>query len=340
MPKPRHRALFSPDVLRDADRGASAMNRLAAEGKPFLFLVDAWAERWVVLEPDAARASGIQWDLDGRGPMGNRAPAPERFAFRSVPVDREQYRKAFAAVRRAQEAGETWLANLTFPSGLETDLDLGTFALAADAPFRLLVPGAFAVFSPERFVRIEPSGVISSHPMKGTIEADSPDAAGRLLCDEKESAEHVTIVDLIRNDIGRAAASVWVPYYRYLTEVRARGRRLLQMSSEIRGELGPDWKRRLGDVFEALLPAGSVTGAPKRRTVELLREVEGYERGWYTGVFGYFDGSGLDSAVMIRFVEETESGSLVYKSGGGVTIYSDMDAEYREMEAKVYAPFG
>ena len=330
---------FPEEVSTGAEKGIAAMNRLASAGAPFLFLIDAWARHWVVLESDVAENLGILWNLDGRGPMKGRIPAPLEFTFRVVPVERKRYRKAFTEVRRAQVAGETWLANLTFPSRLITELDLDTFALAADAPFRLLVPEKFAVFSPERFVRIDRFGGISSYPMKGTIDADLPDAAARLLADEKEAAEHVTIVDLIRNDIGRTAKEVRVPCFRYLSEVHALGRRLLQMSSEIRGELGPDWRKRTGDVLATLLPAGSVTGAPKKRTTEILRKAEKYERGWYTGIFGFFDGFELDSAVMIRFVERTEFGALVYKSGGGVTIYSDMDAEYKEMEAKIYAPF-
>jgi len=151
---------------------------------------------------------------------------------------------------------------------------------------------------------------------------------------------HVTIVDLIRNDLGMVADRITVPRYRFLTEVKARGRHLLQLSSEVSGELGADWRNHAGTTLRRLLPAGSVTGAPKKRTGEIIREAEGYERGWYTGVFGIFDGSSLDSAVMIRFVEKTADGRLVYKSGGGITIYSDMESEYAELKAKIYAPAG
>jgi len=87
----------------------------------------------------------------------------------------------------------------------------------------------------------------------------------------------------------------------------------------------------------ALLPAGSVTGAPKKKTVEIIRETENYDRGYYTGICGYFDGSRLDSGVMIRFIEKNENGTI-FKSGGGLTVYSDPEREYREMIDKVYVP--
>ena len=86
-----------------------------------------------------------------------------------------------------------------------------------------------------------------------------------------------------------------------------------------------------------LLPAGSVTGAPKKKTVEIIRETEKYRRGFYTGVTGLFDGENLDSGVMIRFIENTNK-VLVYKSGGGITMFSDCICEYNEMIDKVYVP--
>ena len=109
------------------------------------------------------------------------------------------------------------------------------------------------------------------------------------------------------------------------------------MSSEIRGRLPEHYREELGTLFFKLLPAGSITGAPKQKTVEIIREAETYERGFYTGVMGYFDGQNLDSAVMIRFLEQTDDG-LVYKSGGGITFRSDARSEYEEMVKKIYVP--
>ena len=95
----------------------------------------------------------------------------------------------------------------------------------------------------------------------------------------------------------------------------------------------------LGDIFDKLLPAGSITGAPKKKTIEIIKETENYKRGFYTGVFGVLDGVNLQSAVMIRFIEK-EDGKFFYKSGGGITIYSDPLKEYYEMKDKIYAPIG
>jgi para-aminobenzoate synthetase component 1 len=90
-------------------------------------------------------------------------------------------------------------------------------------------------------------------------------------------------------------------------------------------------------VLFTLLPAGSVTGAPKEKTVEIIRAVESYDRGFYTGIFGFFDGQSLTSAVSIRYIEQTTDG-LVFKSGGGITALSDAESEYQEMIKKIYVP--
>ena len=87
-----------------------------------------------------------------------------------------------------------------------------------------------------------------------------------------------------------------------------------------------------------LLPAGSISGAPKQKTVEIIREAERSDRGYYTGVFGIFDGRDLDSAVNIRYIEQTDHG-LQFRSGGGITAMSKMEDEYQEMMDKVYVPF-
>ena len=112
---------------------------------------------------------------------------------------------------------------------------------------------------------------------------------------------------------------------------------LLQTSSMITGRLEKDSNNRIGSIIASLLPAGSVTGAPKKKTVELIHQAENYERGYYTGIFGYYDGTRLDSGVMIRYMEKT-SGSVYYKSGGGITVYSDPEMEYRELLDKIYVP--
>jgi para-aminobenzoate synthetase component I len=194
------------------------------------------------------------------------------------------------------------------------------------------------VFSPEIFVRIK-KGRISSYPMKGTIDASIENAEETIRSDEKETAEHNTIVDLIRNDLGIVGHDVKVERFRYIDRIATNRRDLLQVSSEITAQLPDNYLEHIGSILFAMLPAGSVTGAPKKKTVEIIHDAETYDRGFYTGVFGYFDGCDLDSAVMIRFIEQQQDGSLVYKSGGGITARSDAAKEYQELSDKVYVPF-
>ncbi len=86
-----------------------------------------------------------------------------------------------------------------------------------------------------------------------------------------------------------------------------------------------------------MLPAGSISGAPKKKTLEVIAEAEQYTRGYYTGVFGIFDGENIDSGVMIRFLEQGPDG-LIYKSGGGITAMSNIHEEYQELTDKIYVP--
>jgi para-aminobenzoate synthetase component 1 len=197
-----------------------------------------------------------------------------------------------------------------------------------------LVKDDFVLFSPECFVKIK-EGAIFSFPMKGTIDASIPNAEEILWSDVKEKAEHATIVDLIRNDLSIVATNVRVKRYRYLEEIITYDKRLLQVSSEISGTLPIDYQSNLGSIICKLLPAGSICGAPKDSTLKIIEEVEGYKRGYYSGVFGIFDGQNLDSAVMIRFIEQI-NGQFYYKSGGGITMNSDPKKEYNELIDKVY----
>ncbi len=109
------------------------------------------------------------------------------------------------------------------------------------------------------------------------------------------------------------------------------------MSSEITGKLSADYHKHLGDILVTLLPAGSISGAPKVKTLKIIEAAENETRGYYTGVFGYFDGENLDSGVMIRFIEQ-KGDRLFYRSGGGITIQSDLRSEYQEAIDKVYVP--
>jgi len=249
---------------------------------------------------------------------------------------KEVYREQFESVVSEIKRGNSFLVNLTCQTPVSSELSLKDLYQVAKSRYKLRVGDAFACFSPETFVRIH-DGIITSCPMKGTIDASLPGARQRLLDDVKEKAEHSTIVDLIRNDLSLVARDVHVERFRYVDELKTDRGNLLQVSSSITGTLPENYADRIGDILLALLPAGSVTGAPKKKTVQIIRDVERYDRGYYTGVFGIFDGQNLDSAVLIRFFEQTAHG-LVYKSGGGITALSQMEQEYEEMVNKIYVP--
>jgi len=204
------------------------------------------------------------------------------------------------------------------------------------AKYKLIYKDKFVVFSPECFVRIN-KGKIYSFPMKGTIDASLPGASEIILNDEKEKAEHNTIVDLIRNDLSIVSKKVKVEKFRYIEKIKTNQKELLQVSSKISGILDGNYAENIGEIITSLLPAGSISGAPKKKTVEIIKKAEDYKRGFYTGIFGYFDGKNLDSAVMIRFIEKSGK-ELIYKSGGGITSFSDVKKEYNEMVDKVYVP--
>ena len=187
-------------------------------------------------------------------------------------------------------------------------------------------------FSPEAFITVM-ENQISTNPMKGT-GFDS----GLLLADTKEQAEHATVVDLLRNDLGQVARDIRLGDYRYLTAIpQVGGRTLYQTSTEIKGTMPQDWRDHIGHWLPRLLPAGSVTGAPKKETVALIRRFEAEPRGFFTGVAVLFDGANLYSCVLIRFLDLAGE-TLKFRSGAGITIYSDAEQEYEEILNKVYIP--
>ena len=137
------------------------------------------------------------------------------------------------------------------------------------------------------------------------------------MSDKKEAAEHATIVDLIRNDLSRVAEHVRVDKYRYIDVLHTNKGNILQTSSEISGKLPTDYQKHIGNILDAMLPAGSITGAPKDKTMEIIHEAEGYDRGFYTGIMGIYNNGELNSAVMIRFLENDGQGTYfkAYRQG-------------------------
>jgi len=256
------------------------------------------------------------------------------YSFQSI--DFKSYKKAFDEVIKNIKQGNTYLLNLTFESKFQTKESLKTIYEISDAKFKLYFKDKFVCFSPERFINIK-NNKIYTYPMKGTIDAKIKGAYEKILSNKKEMAEHVMVVDLLRNDLNMVSKNVKVEKFRYIEKIKAGNRELLQVSSKISGELKENWQENLGDLLTTLLPAGSITGTPKKSTTKLIKDIENYERGFFSGVFGVFDGENLDSGVMIRFIQKSKNG-LVYKSGGGITIDSDALLEYNELKEKVYVP--
>lgn len=307
------------------------LNRLGELKKPFLFVISYDLSKYDII-PLEFLPDNIKYEIEPK--QKNIHPKP---ILEKNPIGFETYKKRFKTIQEHIRAGNTYLINLTTPTNIKSNTDLKTLYEHANARFKLFYKDQFISFSPERFCKIE-DNKIYTFPMKGTIDTKIPNAKDVILNDTKELAEHTMVVDLLRNDLSIVASKVRVDQFRYCEEIEAGEKRLLQVSSKISGELGIDWQKRLGDILVSLLPAGSITGAPKKKTVEILKEVEQYDRGYFTGVFGIFNGESLDSAVMIRFIEKDKDGKLLYKSGGGLTCDSDAQKEYEEMIQKVYLP--
>jgi para-aminobenzoate synthetase component 1 len=313
------------------------MDSYGAARIPFLFIID-----FDLKKPEIHRLNSIPDGIEFSTPLFTHFKPAQIYSkvqsLKKHPITYTEYLKAFNNVMNNISLGNSYLLNLTFPTLIETDLTINEIFHLSVASYKLLYHNEFVVFSPEIFVRIE-KGEMKSFPMKGTINASIDNAKEVILDDEKEMSEHNTIVDLIRNDMSIFADQVIVKRFRYIDEIRTSENQLYQVSSEICGRLQEGYESHLGEIIVSMLPAGSVTGAPKKETLRIIRESENYERNWYTGVFGIFDGEKLDSGVMIRYIEKNSTG-LYYKSGGGITFLSDPAKEYEEMKSKIYVPVG
>ncbi len=307
------------------------MNELGAKKVPYFFMIDFLKEHGEVI-PLSDLPATIKYSINESCMLKKN----ENFLFEKFPISYQEYQQQFNKVHKNILFGNSYLTNLTCATPIKINLSLQQIYQQTKAKYKLNYNNQFVCFSPETFVKIN-GNKIYSYPMKGTIDAAIPNAKNIILSDEKEAAEHATIVDLIRNDLSLVAENVSVTNYRYIDEVITNDKTLLQVSSEIAGDLPQDYCANLGTIFNRLLPAGSICGAPKNKTVEIILETETYQRNFYTGVFGVFDGKNVDSAVMIRFIENNND-QLIFKSGGGITAKSDCQSEYNEMKQKIYVP--
>jgi len=281
---------------------------------------------------------------DAPGPVaevGNDDAKPARIEEAALQITEQEYAKKIHRVQDYLAAGHSYQVNLT-------DRVTGTFTGSPLALYQGLLqaqPVSYAAFmdcgayqvlslSPELFYRTE-NGRITVRPMKGTWPCgvtleDGEQAARDLLSDEKNRAEHVMIVDLLRNDIGRICRMGTIQVDRLMHVERYRT--LLQLTSTITGTL--DAGKSPTQRFASLFPSGSITGAPKRQTMKIIRELEDTKRDVYTGAIGWFGPGGKSCFnVAIRTVVANAQ-RFTFGVGGGITAYSNATEEYEECRLK------
>ena len=312
------------------------MDELSLKKVPFFFMVDFLLEKVEVFQENEIKEESLLIDFQNFKNIKTTEAENAEIELKILSESAEIYRKGFDFVQENLRQGNSYLTNYTVKSEIAINLTLKEIFYHSKAKYKVWYNDEFVFFSPETFVEII-DDQIYTHPMKGTIEASIENAVEILKNDVKEKAEHFTVVDLLRNDLSMVADEVQVDEFQRIDFIKTQQKDLYAMSSKISGKLKPEFQNKIGTVMKTLLPAGSILGAPKPKTLEIIVEAENYDRGFYTGVCGWFDGENLDSCVMIRFIEK-ENGKLFFKSGGGITHLSKFADEYKEMKNKIYVP--
>ncbi len=301
-------------------------------------------------EFDAVR-EGERWIEQTAARLGSLPPLAEAdvdaaHADLSLRRSPQRYREDVAACKRYLTAGDSYeicLTNKVVADVAPDPLQLyRALRRANPAPFAAYLRfGDLAVLSssPERFIAVDRDGWAEARPIKGTSRRSADPAeddrlAASLAADEKSRAENVTIVDLLRNDLGRVCkiGSVEVPELMRVETYETVHQLVSSVRGRIRDGAGP------ADCARACFPPGSMTGAPKLRTMEIIDELEGEARGVYSGAVGYFGlGGGCDLSVAIRTIV-LDGGAATIGAGGAIVVDSDPDDELAEMLLKARAP--
>ncbi len=328
---------------RLSDGGASALPDAIYTAPRSLLVFDHVSRRVALLHHGSeAERAALRGEIVRalRGPL----PARDRGSRHSAPrpsLDRERFLSTVERVKREITAGEVY--QLVLSVRFEGRSELPPFQ--AYRALRLLNPSPYMYFcelgeiqivgsSPEALVRLDGREAflrpIAGTRPRGRDAADDLALEHELLLDPKEAAEHVMLVDLARNDLGRVAVvgSVRVEPYRSVE----RYSHVMHIVSGVRGVLAPE--HDAFDLFAATFPAGTVVGAPKIRAMELIDELEPVQRGIYAGTIGYFgQGGAMDQAIAIRtlvFHGDTYS----YQAGAGIVAESVAQREHDEVLAK------
>jgi para-aminobenzoate synthetase len=330
-PTPDAAFVFADRLIAfDHDRSCAYLLALAEPGG------EAEAERW--LAQTSAR-------LEALPALGEPAPSPRPLELR-LRRSRGRYLRDVGACQRYLAAGHSYeicLTNKVVGEGAPEPLDLyRALRRANPSPFAAYLSfGDLAVLSssPERLLAVDRGGWAEARPIKGTSRrgqavADDEALAAALRADPKARAENVTIVDLMRNDLGRVceAGTVAVPELMRVERYET----VHQLVSSVRGRL----RRGVGAVecLRACFPPGSMTGAPKRRTMEIIDELEGEARGVYSGAIGWFGlGGACDFSVAIRTIV-VDGGTIEVGAGGAIVVDSNPEDEFEEMLLKARAP--
>ncbi|MCP4970698.1 MAG: aminodeoxychorismate synthase component I [Arcobacter sp.] len=309
------------------------LNKYGSLKEPFFFTISYDLSDFYV-KPLKDLPSGIKYEINDKV----SSKVTKKVKIKKNLISYDEYKKKFDYIQGQIKAGNSYLLNLTSKTKIDLKYNFDEIYEQAHAKYKLKFFDEFICFSPEKFIEIKKNKIFT-YPMKGTIDSKVENAEAKILGDLKEMAEHTMVVDLLRNDLGIVSNKIIVDKFRYIDKINAGNKKLLQVSSKISGHLDENWNERIGDILTSILPAGSITGCPKKKTVEILKDIEGYKRNYYTGIFGVFDGSSLETAVMIRFIEKEEDGTMYYKSGGGITCDSSSSLEYDELCDKIYLPF-
>jgi para-aminobenzoate synthetase len=302
---------------------------------------DAWREEVIGLLA-STRPAGDPWlDAGSGGPTGGEEDRAEVIAT----LDAGEYAEAFVRVQSELRRGNSYETNLTYRTEVASRLD----PMTAYRRLRRTNPAPYAGWlthhgigllssSPERFVTVRPDGWMETRPIKGTTPRH-PDlgtdraAALRLTEDPKFRGENLMIVDLLRNDMSTVCevGSVEVTDLMHVESYPT----VHQLVTTIRGRLRPDVSSIAG--VHALFPGGSMTGAPKLRTMEIIADIETTARGPYAGAIGWLGDDGrADLGIIIRTLVH-QPGRFTLGTGGGITVRSDWDDEYAETQWKVSA---
>jgi para-aminobenzoate synthetase/4-amino-4-deoxychorismate lyase len=258
-------------------------------------------------------------------------------------VEKPEYRQAIHSIRDYIESGDTYQVNFTFPLHGHADGDsfagfreIAQSQGAAYSAYLNIGSHKILSFSPELFVECRGNALITQ-PMKGTLGRgrwleEDRQRAQQLRASAKDRAENVMIVDLLRSDLGKIAEFGSVEVSDLFAVERLS--RVLQMTSSVMATR----KANVGvvDVLRALFPCGSVTGAPKPRTMAIIKELERQPRGIYTGAIGFLSpgGDAVFNVAIRTLVVDSESGAATFNVGGGITWDSTPDGEYEECALK------